>query len=102
MRFKTVLFLILSFFCLADEKTLEYEVKYSDNNFIFINISKSHHPDIQKKYHIVKEGEELEDISDDSKIQLEDIEKINNISRFDDLKPGTVIYLTPKHEGENK
>lgn len=99
---KNIVFLIVIFnsFCLANENVLEYDVKYSDNNLVFINISKSHHPEVQKKYHIVKAGEELEDISINSKTQLKDLEKINNINRFDNLKPGTVIYLTPKKEGE--
>lgn len=100
MKNIVVLLIIFNSFCLANEKILEYDVKYSDNNLVFINISKSHHPEVQKKYHIVKAGEELEDISIHSKIELEDLEKINNINRFDNLKPGTVIYLTSKKEGE--
>ena len=82
---------------------LEYDVKYSDENFILVTISKALHPGLEKKYHIVKEGESLEDISDDNKIELEQLEKINKTSRFDDLKPGTIIYFTnQKKGGENE
>lgn len=93
-------FLIISLFLIAnDDKKIEYNIKYSDNNFIFIDISKSKYPHIKKKYHIVQKGEDLEDISDDNKIELETLEKINNISRFDRLKPGTIIHFVPADKG---
>lgn len=100
---KFILFLVvcLSTYIFPNDKKLEYDVKYSDNNFIFINISKSKHPNIEKKYHIVSQGEDLEDISDNNKIEIETLEKINNVSRFDRLKPGTVIHFVPADKGED-
>lgn len=100
IKLKLFIFLILSLTLVANEKKLEYDIKYSDNNFIFINISKSKYPNIKKKYHIVQQGEDLEDISDDNKIELETLEKINNLSRFDDLKVGSIIYLAPNNRGD--
>ena len=94
------IFLIMHLSLIANNTKLEYDIKYSDNNLIFINISKSKYPHIKKKYHIVQHGEDLEDISDDNKIELETLEKINNISRFDDLKVGSLIYLVPNYRGD--
>lgn len=99
-----LIYLTLTFsFTYTVPNKLEYDVKYSNENFILVKISKATNPDLKKTYHIVKEGEELEDISDDNKIDLEKLEKINRISRFDDLKPGTLIYFTDKkREGKNE
>lgn len=82
------------------EKKLEYEVKYSENNFIIVNISKAKFPTITTKYHIVKGEEDLEEISEEYKIKIEDLEKINKLSRFDKLKVGQIIYLTEQNKGD--
>lgn len=99
-----LIYLIIPFSLLyGSPNKLEYDVKYSDENFILITISKALYPNLEKKYHIVKEGESLEDISDINKIELVHLEKINKINRFDDLKPGTIIYFTnQKKGGENE
>ena len=94
-----LLFIIFSTFLHCSSNTLEYDVKYSENNFILITINKSKYPEIQKKYHIVKKGEDLEDISDESKVELETLECINNMSRFDELKVGQVIHLVRNSQG---
>ena len=101
--------LLISYFMLfftliyGTPNTLEYNVKYSDENFILVTITKAQYPNLEKKYHITKEGESLEDISDDNKIELEKLEKINKINRFDKLKPGTIIYFSnQKKGGENE
>ncbi|MGL5369165.1 MAG: LysM peptidoglycan-binding domain-containing protein [Cetobacterium somerae] len=87
----------------GNSNTLEYDVKYSENNFILVTISKAQYPNLEKKYHIIKEGETLEDISDKNKIEVEKLEKINKISRFDNLKPGNIIYfINQKKGGENE
>lgn len=100
-KFFFINFLILHLILLyGNSNTLEYDVKYSDNNFILITINKAHHPNLKKKYHIVKEGETLEDISDYNKIELDKLEKINKINRFDNLKAGSIIYFTDKKKGE--
>ena len=93
-------FLIMNLPLIANNNKLEYDIKYSDNNFIFINISKSQTPNLKITYHIVNPGDELEDISLKYKIELETLEAINRISRFDRLKSGTVIYLTGEKKGE--
>ncbi|ERT68261.1 hypothetical protein HMPREF0202_01831 [Cetobacterium somerae ATCC BAA-474] len=89
--------MILSLY--GKEKKLEYEVKYSENNFIVVSISKARFPTVMKKYHIVEGEEDLEDISEEYKIKIDELEKINKLSRFDKLRAGQIIYLIEQNKG---
>lgn len=99
-KFLLGLFIIFTNLFSAESK-LEYKVDYSQDNFIVVTISKASDTSILKDYHIIQREESLEEIAEKYKVSIEDLEKINNISRFDNLKKGKLIYLKEKQRGKD-
>ena len=102
MKKKILLGLFILFANLVSAKNkLEYNVDYSQDNFIVVTISEASDSSSLKDYHIVQREESLEEIAEKYKVSVEDLEKINKISRFDNLKKGGIIYLKPKQRRGN-
>jgi len=54
-----------------------------------------------EKYHMVKEGETLRDISQQHSVKLKYLEKFNHVMASQSLKPGEVIYLRDKRQKDS-
>lgn len=54
-----------------------------------------------EKYHMVKEGETLRDISQQHAVKLKYLEKFNHVMASQSLKPGEVIYLRDKRQKDS-
>lgn len=93
--------LIINSNLFCGENSLEFNVDYSQDNFIVITASKTSDKLLLKDYHIVQREESLEEIAEKYKILVEDLEKINKVSRFDNFKKNEIIYLKEKQGGED-
>ena len=94
-----IIFTLLLFFSLIPERisaneNLKYRIAEKNDNFIVIAISKKEDNILfNRRYYRVKGGETLEDISENYRIPIEEIIKINDLRNRRDLQPDQILFL---------